>query len=796
MNRLELLAGGGGRLPTEPLRVLGIDLGTTNSCVSEIIWDPDTPERIVARCLDLEQETLQGVATHVLVPSIVALYEGRALIGEGAKRLRGQGLRKDQSIFYECKNDIGLGKTYHRAPEGFKSAVAIGGKILNFLRQAAERECELSPNKVVVTVPASFQANQRGDTVEAAGLAGLNLDGGQLLDEPVAAFVDYLMSKGGQLTEQLAESKTLVVFDFGGGTCDVAVFRLEVSKEGGINVSTLAVSRYHRLGGGDIDAALVHQVLIPQLRAQNGLSEFDLGYTEKKMQVEPALLGVAEQLKIGLCDEIRRLQAFGKYEDADKTKITKTEPGSREVRVGQQRYELTSPRLTAAELEEVLEPFFDEEILFARESDYHMTCSIFAPLQDAIERCNLSQREIDLCLLVGGSSLIPQVVERVDQFFPRATMLTYSDRDSVKACISQGAAYQALALAIRGKGFVQQVCHDEIAIRTGEGLVTLVPRGTALPYPGAGEQSQVCRNLAVPKGLTENEQCPLRIELVTDSGRRRLFNQTWTIPGPARAGAPLALAYRLDENQVMELRMSRADGGDATSFVARFEKPLANVVNPQSKQWEALQLEEDLKTQGWPEAQMLREMVRLACLYSDLGQREKAIATLQNALRVKRVADTFILNKIGILCSELGDYQREEKYLLEASRASQTYVPLFNLAFSKRKQRKTADAIESVEKSLKIERNIPALVLRAQLASDNGENAVRDKCLDEALRHAGAITTLDDWQLGWLQVGARMAGRQDILESTSKELQSRHRDTEVENEVGMLPQMSDPTTGD
>jgi hypothetical protein len=128
----------------------------------------------------------------VLFPSVVAIHEGRVWVGEGAKRLRSRapelGLEQNRNLFFECKNDIGIAKTYHRAPEGYRSASEIGGKVLAALHAAALADDPAPIERVVVTVPASFQAAQRRDTLEAAHLAGLELSGGDLLDEPVARF--------------------------------------------------------------------------------------------------------------------------------------------------------------------------------------------------------------------------------------------------------------------------------------------------------------------------------------------------------------------------------------------------------------------------------------------------------------------------------------------------------------------------------------------------------------------------------------------------------------------------------
>ncbi|MDW8129828.1 MAG: Hsp70 family protein [Bryobacterales bacterium] len=319
------LIGEGAESPREPLRVIGIDLGTTNSTVAEITWMPGESQPSPPRCLVVEQPTLAGRYMHVLVPSVVAIREtGDVWVGEGAKRLRAlpeAGAEEYRTWFAETKNDMGVRRTYHRAPAGFRSARAIARHILRFLYEAALAESDLAPARVVGTVPASFQVAQRQDTVDAAQAAGIELGGGELLDEPVAAFLAFLAKRADRLDELLPRdggARTLLVFDFGGGTCDVAIFRLSRGGHGRMTVSPLSVSRYHRLGGGDIDRAVIHEVLLPQLLEQNGLSSHDLDYEDKRHRIQPALLGVAESLKQKLCLEVARLKALGRWDSLDK----------------------------------------------------------------------------------------------------------------------------------------------------------------------------------------------------------------------------------------------------------------------------------------------------------------------------------------------------------------------------------------------------------------------------------------------------------------------------------------------
>ena len=91
-----------------PIRVLGIDLGTTNSVVAEIRWDPKNPKNFKSVCIEIDQETTGGVYTNFLVPSVIAFPNNDKMVGEGAKRLYGRmvefNFSKNKNIFFECKN--------------------------------------------------------------------------------------------------------------------------------------------------------------------------------------------------------------------------------------------------------------------------------------------------------------------------------------------------------------------------------------------------------------------------------------------------------------------------------------------------------------------------------------------------------------------------------------------------------------------------------------------------------------------------------------------------------------------
>lgn len=792
----DLMLHGNASLPEAvplPVRVLGIDLGTTNSSVAEVVWSYGREGPPVAECIEIEQPTDTGPYIHVLVPSVVALHQGRVWVGEGAKRLRARAeLRRNKDIFYECKNDIGVRRTYHLAPEGFRSAGEIAAHVLAFLRDASNRDGHLPASRTVITVPASFQVAQRADTVRAARLAGFDLQPGDLLDEPVAAFVDYLVTNRETFLEELDRFENLVVFDFGGGTCDVAVFRVGIGNgDRPIEIMPLAVSRYHRLGGGDIDVVIVHEVLIPQLAEQNGLDIKALDFDKRKRHLEPALLGVAEALKIGLCMEITRLMSFGRYAGANKEEIAKTHPGAWPCPCPEYpSLILHSPRLTAARFEEVLKPFLDTDFLYARETEYCLTCSIFAPLQDALERAGLSAKDVDLCLMVGGSSLIPQVQEAMHSFLRNARLLTYGDRVATQVAVARGAAYHAFALALFGQGLVQPVAHDAVSLRIASGLLEIIPKGAGLPFPGPNQFAEHSE-LVVPQ-QAETGTVPLRVELVAGGEARPVFTAKWEIPAPVNRGDPLRLRVQMDANQCLHLELNLRDQPDAEPFACTVENPLTLVVNPHAIRERIEEIEEGLRTGKVAPEKIPDTLWDLADDYAELGQLDKAIDYLQQALRRKGRPDASLLNALGIMYGRKRDWERQEKAYREAFRANPDWaVPLFNLALSQYRQGQLDLAGKTILEALTVEQDPPYLILHALILAKRGDHARAKAVAADAVKRSGPLSTLDDWTLGWLRTAAEMLADSTLTDAIAAEQERRARKSrKASGETeGLLPEM-------
>lgn len=480
---------------SQPLRVVGIDLGTTNSVLAYIdILDPSESDFEI-KILEVAQETRSGKHFGKLLPSAIAIHNGMLYIGHGALHCRSQmnkfGLEQDKNIFWDTKNLMGIERTFHRALEGFNNAKEIAAQILQFLSEQIKTTGNSQVKHSTVTVPAFFNPNQKADTKWAAETAGLPASELSLLNEPTATFIAYAYSHMQVRSFDLSSPKNLVVFDFGGGTCDVALFSLR-RVNGKMSQSLHAVSRYHRLGGGDIDCAIVVDVLLPKLYLQNQVTSNDFDYFEKSKELIPQLLSTAESLKIGLCSLLTNAKKKKDYE-VNKAGIrhTLTRTIKLELKSGQSLF-LNSPSLSVPEFETALNKFLDQDLLYHRETEYGMTCSIFAPLQNVLSGADLHSKQVHYCLAVGGSCLIPQIQEALAKYFVNAEILTFKDHGENQTCVARGAALQALHLASGGAGLVPPTSSDSISIRTeGGGATQLVPANAKLPFPSDNEWAEL-----------------------------------------------------------------------------------------------------------------------------------------------------------------------------------------------------------------------------------------------------------------------------------------------------------------
>ena len=755
----------------QAIRVIGIDLGTTNSTVTEIVWDPTSGEPPVASLIDIPQRTMQGEVVRDLVPSVVSLLDGIEYVGEGAHRMRSSAtvpLRRGTEIWWETKNEIGTRREYLGAPEGYRTPREIAARVLTFLHEAALDASERPIDRVVVTVPASFQLTQRQDTIDAAAAAGITLAGQDLFDEPVAAFLDYVVNSAGTVLADRPRTRVMVV-DFGGGTCDVALLDASRAADGVLSVARKGVSRFHRIGGSDVDLVIAAQVLMPLLLEENGIEPFALNYKLKRDFVLPALASLAEQLKKKLSDLVTHRIQLGTFNEDDPA-LRVTLPTPFDVPTGHPEIgvlRLAQPELTLAQMRSATKRFVSSTLLAPLTDEYYQAASIFSPIRDTLTRADWTPMHIDYVLLVGGASLDYSVREALTSYFSDASILTYSDPLDAQRCVGRGAAYQALLLAAYGVSPLRATIADAISVRTSSGPQVVIAANTPLPYPADGSWETIT-GLAMAEGA-ERGAVKLHAEFL--SGERTLHSQVRDVLAPVAQGDPITLRIKVDDNQGMQIRMEVQTQTCGQQFDVDLDNPFSVTANPNADRDRILELEEEIaRSSGNRQRVLLRDM---ALLHFKLKEYERARQLLEGLLASAAGSESsWLLVQLGLICGEMGDIQAQVEYYREAIRQGQSSSAAFNLALALRKEN-PAQALEMIDIRIEHSGDGPAHSLRGMILKELSRPDDARSAWQAAVALMPDLPALTDFELGWLRSAASSLGDDALVAAIDKERKDR-----------------------
>ena len=410
-------------------KVIGIDLGTTNSVVA--VMEGGQPTVLV------NQEGSR------ITPSIVAITKGgERLVGQVAKR---QAVTNPENTIFSIKRFMGRkhdevspeasrvpykivraqnGDVWVEARDKKYSPPEISAMVLQKLKQAAEDHLGAKIVDAVITVPAYFNDAQRQATKDAGTIAGLNVL--RIINEPTAAALAYGLDK--------KKDETIAVYDFGGGTFDISV--LEVG-EGVVEVK--ATNGDTHLGGDDLDDRII-QWLVDEFKKSEGI---DLGKDRMALQ---RLKESAEKAKIELSTAMET--------EINLPFITADQTGPKHLQV----------KLTRAKLEQLVDDLLQRTM---------------APVKQALADAGVDPKKIDEVVLVGGSTRMPRVQQLVREFFGREPHKGVNPDEVVAV----GAAVQGGVLAGDVKDvLLLDVTPLSLGIETlGGVMTTLIQRNTTIP---------------------------------------------------------------------------------------------------------------------------------------------------------------------------------------------------------------------------------------------------------------------------------------------------------------------------
>ncbi|SDM45991.1 molecular chaperone DnaK [Franzmannia pantelleriensis] len=484
-------------------RIIGIDLGTTNSCVA--VLDGDSAKVI---------ENAEGGRT---TPSIIAYTDdGETLVGQAAKR---QAVTNPQNTLYAIKRLIGrrfkddvVQKDIKMVPYAITEAdngdawVEVKGKklappqvsaeVLKKMKKTAEDYLGEEVTEAVITVPAYFNDSQRQATKDAGRIAGLEVK--RIINEPTAAALAYGMDKA-------RGDKTIAVYDLGGGTFDISIIEV-ADVDGETQFEVLATNGDTFLGGEDFDMHLINY-LVDQFKSDSGI---DLSGDNLAMQ---RLKEAAEKAKIEL--------SSAQQTDVNLPYITADNTGPKHLNV----------KVTRAKLESLVEDLVKRSL---------------GPCKTALADAGLSASEIDDVILVGGQTRMPMVQKKVAEFFGKDARKDVNPDEAVAV----GAAIQGGVLGGDVKDvLLLDVTPLTLGIETLGGVMTpLIEKNSTIPTKktqtfSTADDNQTAVTIHVLQG--ERKQ---------SGGNKSLGRFDLSDIPPAPRGVPqIEVAFDLDANGILHV---------------------------------------------------------------------------------------------------------------------------------------------------------------------------------------------------------------------------------------------------
>lgn len=685
---------------------IGIDFGTSTTVVSIAIIDKNTNE-YKTESIWLNQKLEDGtIIKSEKVPTVIAWYNQSLLIGKGAADLKFQ-LKKGTNVWYSFKMELGedLGTKYYNSELDRNSDFPIlnpkdAAKIFfQYLQAQINRYVSMNnlPNNIqyAVSIPASFEANQRKELIYALEQNGISINKQSLIDEPNAAFLSYVQyssKENNSLVLPDGQNANILVFDFGAGTCDVSILELGKNLDG-IYSKNLAISKFEKLGGDDIDKLIALKYLYPSLLIENNKTEEDFRTPEKRRIINQ-LLKSAEQLKILISENVALRTNNKILPDLANSDSDISLGGNIEIDSRYGLLTLTQPKLSYNEFSEVMKIFIKTNALASYKYNdlSEEFTSIFRPINTALKKANLNKSEIDYILFIGGSAKNPYVQAALRDYFNESDLLIPND---LQTHVSIGAAIHSLVYNGFSKNIIKPITSEPLLVITKDELPKVILRaGTHIP----------CDLIVIDDLVTTYDgQKAIELPICLGSKNKVLYNIQ--IISDDINGFKKDTAVKLEIEITSDKLLIARASAEGKSVLVEPINPFANK-ELTTEQRIVLQAEREAnieaeKNNGMPTKQSLK---KLSEAYKKVENDLRAAETLE--LLNELYPPNSNLNEIGVLFSNAGYENKALYYYEQAYNQNKNFTIAFNLAY--KLKNKDSNKFENLLKeSLELEPNHP-----------------------------------------------------------------------------------------